>query len=284
MYTTSFFVLLMTLSMKNFLKDVIYINQTKYAKELLKKFNLEDCKTMSTSMHSTSILSLDETDKKPDIMFSVCVCARFQVDPMESHFIVIKHIFRYLKGTTNLGLCYKKSDQYMLKGYSDADFAGDKIEKENTNGGCHFIGATWSSKREGTIALSTVELLWIKHQLEDYDIFESNIPLLCDNTTGYVQKGTLDLKFISTENQLANIFTKPLPKDKLVHIKNLLDMGIDLTLELTSCWILPFFSNEQAGWEKDYGGMAIVEDELLRVDVEEPYALNKIQNKARIFQ
>ncbi|RDX69939.1 Copia protein, partial [Mucuna pruriens] len=116
-------------------KDGIYIHQTKYVKELLKKFNLEDCKTMSTPMHPTSILSLDETNKKidqssyKDIMFNVFFCAPFQFDSRESHLIVVKHIFRYLKGTTNLGLCYKKSNQYKLKGYNDIDFGGDRIER-----------------------------------------------------------------------------------------------------------------------------------------------------------
>ncbi|RDX80226.1 Copia protein, partial [Mucuna pruriens] len=219
---------------------------------------------MSTPMHPTSILTLDEMDKKLDqtsyrgmiasllyltanrldIMFSVCLCSCFQSDPRESYLTAIKRIFRYLKGTTNLGLCYKKSDQDRLKDYNDVDFAGYRIGRKNTNGGCHFIGAnliSWSSKRQDIITLSTT-----KHQLEDYDIIESNISLLRDNTVAinlsknpilhsrakhieikhhfirdYVQKGILDLKFINTENQLTDIFTKPLPEDKLVHIGNL---------------------------------------------------------------
>ncbi|RDX73916.1 Copia protein, partial [Mucuna pruriens] len=90
--------------------DEIYIHQTKYVKELFKKFNLEDCKAMSTPLHPTPILSLD----KPDIMFSICLFARYQADPRESHLIIVKHIFRYLKSTTNLGLCYKRSDSTSL--------------------------------------------------------------------------------------------------------------------------------------------------------------------------
>ncbi|RDY04469.1 putative mitochondrial protein, partial [Mucuna pruriens] len=86
-----------------------YIHQTKYVNELLKKFNLEDCKTMSTPMHPTSILNLNETYKKVDQAL--------------------------YKGTTNLGLCYKKFDQYILKDYNDVDFARDIIERESTSGG-----------------------------------------------------------------------------------------------------------------------------------------------------
>ncbi|RDX77542.1 putative mitochondrial protein, partial [Mucuna pruriens] len=185
---------------------------------------------MSTPMHPTSILSLDGIDKKvdqtlyrgmidsllylttsrPNIMFSVSLCAQFQVDPRKSHLTVVKRIFRYLKGTTNLG-------------YNDFDFDGDIIERKNIGGGCHFIGpnlVSWSSKRQGTIALSMVEVEYISVAQCYLQLLWSNIPLLCDNTT----KGNLDLKFINIENQLANIFTKHLPGDKLVHIRNLLRM------------------------------------------------------------
>ncbi|RDX93740.1 hypothetical protein CR513_23957, partial [Mucuna pruriens] len=116
------------------------------------------------------------TASRPYIIFSVCLCARFQVNPRESHLI--------------------KYDEYKLRGYCNADYARDQIKRKSTSGGCHFIRAnlvSWASKTEGIIALLTVEAkyisaahccsqhLWIKHQFEDYDIFKSNIPLLCDN-------------------------------------------------------------------------------------------------------
>jgi len=113
----------------NQFKDGVYVHQTKYTKELLKKFKLEDCKVMNTPMHPTCILSKEDTGTKvdqklyrgmigsllyliasrSDILFSVCLCARFQSDPRESHLTDVKRIFRYLKGTTNLGLLYRKS-------------------------------------------------------------------------------------------------------------------------------------------------------------------------------
>jgi len=103
-------------------KDGVYVHQTKYTKDLLKKFKLEDCKVMNTPMHHTCTLSKENigskvdqklyrgmigfllylTASRPDILFSVCLCARFQSDPRESHLIAVKRIFRYLKGTTNL--------------------------------------------------------------------------------------------------------------------------------------------------------------------------------------
>jgi len=141
-------------------KDEVYVHQTKYTKELLKKFKLEDCKVMNTPMHPTCTWSKEDTGSKVDqklyrgmigsllyltasrpyILFSVCLCARFQSDPRESHLTAVKRIFRYLKGTTNLGLLYRKSLDYKLVGFCDADYAGDRIERKSTSGNCQFLG------------------------------------------------------------------------------------------------------------------------------------------------
>jgi len=136
------------------------------------------------------------TASRPDLLFSVCLCARFQSDPRESHLTEVKRIFRYLKGTTNLGLLYRKSLDYKLVGLCDADYADDKIERKSTSGNCQFLGEnliSWASKRQATIAMSTIEaeyisaascctqLLWMKHQLEDYQINANSIPIFCDN-------------------------------------------------------------------------------------------------------
>ena len=74
------------------------------------------------------------TASKPDILFSVCLCARFQSDPRESNLTVFKRKLRYLKGTTNLGILYRKSLEYQLVGFCDADYAGDRIETKSTSG------------------------------------------------------------------------------------------------------------------------------------------------------
>jgi len=100
------------------------------------------------------------TASRPYILFSVCLCARFQSNPRESHLIDVKRIFRYLKGTTNLGLLYKKSLDYKLVGFCDADYAGDRIERKSISENCQFLGAnliSWASKRQATIAMSTTE-------------------------------------------------------------------------------------------------------------------------------
>jgi hypothetical protein len=158
-------------------KDEVYVHQSKYTKELLKKFKLEDCKEMNTPMHPTSGAKVDQklfrsmigsllylTASRLDILFRVCLCARFQSDPRESHLTAVKTNFRYLKGTTNLGLLSRKSLDYKLVGLCDADYAGKRIERKSTNGNCQFLGEnliSWASKRQATIALSTAEAEYI---------------------------------------------------------------------------------------------------------------------------
>jgi len=170
------------------------------------------------------------TASRPDIFFSVCLCARFQSDPREPHLTVVKRIFRYLKGTTNLGLLYKKSSDYKLVGFCDADYAGDRIERNSTSGNCQFLGEnliSWASKRQATIALSTAEaeyisaascctqLLWMKHQLEDYQITENCIPFIviiqqlsvCQRILFFIQEPiTLKLNIILSETMFKKGF------------------------------------------------------------------------------
>ena len=125
-----------------------FLSQTKYCKELLKKFDMENCKESTTPMATTCYLDTDEkgtsmdqtlyrglirsllyvTASGPNIMFSMCLCARFQASPKESHFMAAKRILKYLKGTTNVGLWYPSEVSLTLVGYSGLDFAGCKID------------------------------------------------------------------------------------------------------------------------------------------------------------
>ena len=104
------------------------------------------------------------TASRPDVMFCVCLCARFQACPKESHLIALKRIFRYLFGTQNLGLWYPKKSSLELIGFSDADYAGSKTDRKSTNGTCQFLGhmlVSWSSKKQNSVALSTAEAKYI---------------------------------------------------------------------------------------------------------------------------
>ena len=93
---------------------------------------------------------------RPDIMLSVCMCARFQANPKESHHIVVKRILRYFPHTPTLGLWYPKGAQFDLIGYSDSDYAGDRVDRKSTSGTCHFLDrylVCWASKKQNCVSL-----------------------------------------------------------------------------------------------------------------------------------
>ena len=125
------------------------------------------------------------TASRPDIIFSVCMCARFHAAPRECHLTAVKRILRYLKYTPNIGLWYPKSAHFDLVGFSDSDYAGCKVDKKSTSGGCQFLGrslVSWSSKKQNSVALSTAEaeyssagsfsaqLLWMKQTRLDFGV------------------------------------------------------------------------------------------------------------------
>jgi hypothetical protein len=165
-------------------KDGIFINQSKYVKDLIRRFGMENAKEIGTPMSPSTKLDKDEKGKsvdvklyrgmigslfyltasKPDIMFSVCLCACFQACPKESHIVAVEKIFRYLLGTIDLGLWYPRSTSLDLKSYSDADFVICKIDRKSTSGTCHFLGhslVSWFSKNQNSIALSTTEAEYV---------------------------------------------------------------------------------------------------------------------------
>nr|GEW28012.1 putative ribonuclease H-like domain-containing protein [Tanacetum cinerariifolium] len=141
-------------------EDGIFINQDKYVVEILKKFGLTEGKSASTPIDTEKTLLKDYdgedvdvhiyrsmigslmylTSSRPDIMFAVCACARFQVTPKVSHLHAEKRIFRYLKGKPNLGLWYPKDSPIDLVAYSDNDYAGASLDRKSTTGGCQFLG------------------------------------------------------------------------------------------------------------------------------------------------
>ncbi|KAI3672760.1 hypothetical protein L6452_38859 [Arctium lappa] len=251
-----------------------FINQGKYVKDMLKKFDLTQASAMKTPMAPPLTLNIDPSGKpvnvtayrgmigsllyltasRPDIMYSTCLCARYQSEPKESHLIAVKRIFRYLKGTSNLGLWYPKDSGFDLTGYSDSDFAGCKLDRKSTTGGCQLLGGklvSWTSKKQNSVSTSTAEaeyvaavsccsqILWMRNQLLDYDLQLSKIPIYCDSTSAiaiannpvlhsktkhieiryhfirdHVMNGDIELHFIPTDFQLADIFTKPLDETR----------------------------------------------------------------------
>ena len=125
------------------------------------------------------------TASRPDIAFSVGVCARYQASPKESHLLALKRIIKYVSGTLSYGIWYSFDTDDRLSAYSDADWAGDVDGCRSTSGGCFYFGSalvSWLSKKQNSISLSTAEaeyiaagscctqLLWMKQMLEDYGI------------------------------------------------------------------------------------------------------------------
>ena len=89
-------------------------------------------------------------------MYSTCLCARYQADPKEPHLTAVKQIFRYLKGTPNLGLWYPKDSGFNLIAYSDSDFAGCKLDRKSTTVGCQLLGGkliSWTSKKQNSVSI-----------------------------------------------------------------------------------------------------------------------------------
>ena len=262
----------------------ISICQEKYLRNLLKKYELTDCSSVKTPMVPPNNLGPDLTGKsvnqtqyrgmigslmyllasRPDIQFSVCLCARYQADPKESHLTAVKRIIRYLKGTPNLGLYYPKCSGFDLKGYTDSDYAGCNMDRKSTSGSCQFLGGKlvcWSTKKQQSVAMSSAEaeymaaagccanVLWMKSQLSDYGIQYKMVPIFCDNTSAiaisnnpvlhqrtkhidiryhfirdHISNGEIELHFIPTEYQLADIFTKPLDEPTFTRLKAELGM------------------------------------------------------------
>ncbi|GJW93295.1 putative ribonuclease H-like domain-containing protein [Tanacetum coccineum] len=110
-------------------KDGIFISQDKYVGEILQKFG----SMIGSLMYLTSL--------RPDIMFAVCACARYQVNPKVSHLHAVKRIFRNLKGQPKLGIWYPKDSFFNLVAYTDSDYAGASLDRKSTTGGCQFLGS-----------------------------------------------------------------------------------------------------------------------------------------------
>ncbi|GJU20123.1 putative ribonuclease H-like domain-containing protein [Tanacetum coccineum] len=197
-------------------KDGIFISQDKYVADILKKFDFATVKTASTPMEPNKALIKDEeadsvdvhlyrsmigslmylTASRPDIMFAVCACARFQVTPKMSHLHAVKRIFRYLKGQPKLGLWYPRDSPFDLEAFSDSDYAGASLDRKSTTGGCQFLGKrliSWQCKKQTIVANSTTEaeyvaaanccgqVLWIQNQMLDYGFNFMNTKIFIDN-------------------------------------------------------------------------------------------------------
>ena len=204
------------------------------------------------------------TASRPELMLSVCICARFQSLPKESHMSLVKRIIRYVKGTLGLGLWYPRGSHFDLVGFCDADFAGCPTDRKSTSGTCQMLGmslVSWFSKKQNSIALSTTEaeyiaagcccaqILWMRQTLADYRITFPPTTIWCDSSSAinlsknhvlhartkhidirhhflrdHVDKKDISFEYIPTTQQLADIFTKPLEEKPFCFIRR--ELGI----------------------------------------------------------
>ena len=164
----------------------IWIGQCAYTESLLKTFGMEDCKPVSTPVDiSTKLTQATDEDScidqqkyqsaigslmylsistRPDISFAVSTLARFSSKPTKEHWTALKRLLRYLKGTTQYGILYKKGGVTECVGFSDADWAGDTNDRKSTSGYVFMLSGgavSWSSKKQKCVALSTAEAEYI---------------------------------------------------------------------------------------------------------------------------
>ncbi|XP_060960859.1 uncharacterized mitochondrial protein AtMg00810-like [Cannabis sativa] len=196
----------------------IFISQSKYVRKMLEKFGLDHTKHAPTPLSTTTKLSRDEsgesvdptlyrgmigsllylTASRPDICFSVGLCARYQANPKQSHLSAVKRIFKYLSGTSEFGLWYSRDTNMSIVGYSDSDWAGSLDDRKSTSGGCFYLGnnlVSWLSKKQNSISLSTAEaeyiaagscctqLIWLNKMVTDYGFPQNSLVLYCDSTS-----------------------------------------------------------------------------------------------------
>ncbi|GJV87069.1 retrovirus-related pol polyprotein from transposon TNT 1-94 [Tanacetum coccineum] len=202
------------------------------------------------------------TTSRSDIMFSVLLCARFQENPKITHLEAIKRIFMSIRGTRHLGLWYPKRTGIETVVYADSDHTGDYVDHKSSSGVCMFMGCcltSWFAKQQTALAISMTEAeyvsagkacqqaLWMKQALIDYGIRLDDVPIMCDNKGAIdlsknpvqhsrtkhieirhhflrnnVQKGNISIKKVASEDNIVDIFTKPLKRK----VFNYLGLGI----------------------------------------------------------
>ncbi|CAL2256156.1 unnamed protein product [Prunus armeniaca] len=170
----------------------IFISQTKYANDLVKKFGMSSAKPTTNPMATHNKIDADPSGKcveqtlyrsmigsllyltasRPDISFSVGVCAHFQAHQKESHLNAVKRIIRYVSGTPTLGLYYSFDSNFEITGYTDADWAGNVDDRKSTSGGCFYV----AEAEYIAVGSCCTQLLWMKQMMSDYGIQQETMP------------------------------------------------------------------------------------------------------------
>ncbi|KAL0554442.1 hypothetical protein IC582_008363 [Cucumis melo] len=223
--------------------DGIFISQEKYAKNMVKKFDLEQAQNKWTPAATHVKLTKDIKGVKVDTNFT-------GADPCIYHLEAVKRILKYVHGTSDFGMMYSYDTIPTLGGYYDADWAGSADDRKSTSGDFFFLGnnlISWLSKKQNYVSLSTAEaeyiaagsgctqLIWMKNMLLEYGFDQDTMTLYFDNMSAIdisknpvqhsltkhidirhhfirelVEVKVIKLDHIRSNLQLADIFTKPL--------------------------------------------------------------------------
>ncbi|KAH9685484.1 hypothetical protein KPL70_013981 [Citrus sinensis] len=254
----------------------IWLSQKNYLKKILRRFNMQDCKSISTPLPinfklSSSMCPSNEAERnemsrvpyasavgslmftmictRPDIAQAVGAVSRYMANPGGEHWITVKRILRYIRGTSDVALCYGGSE-FIVRGYVDSDFAGDLDKRKSTTGYVFSLAGaavSWVLKLLTVVALSTTEAeymaatqackeaIWIQRLLEELGHKQQKIPVFCDSQSALhiarnpafhsrtkhigvqyhfvrevVEDGSVDLQKIHTKENLADVLTKPI--------------------------------------------------------------------------
>lgn len=264
----------------------IFTCQRRYAREVLTRFGMENSKSVKNPIVPGTRLSKDETGveidvtmfkrvvgslmyltaTRPYLMFGVSLISRFMENPKLSHWLAIKRILRYVKGTTEHGIFYERREgSTSLVAYTDNNYAGDLDDQKSTSGFVFLISSgavSWSSKKQSVVSLSTTEAeyiaaalsacqcIWLRRILEQLGAEEKEgTDIFCDKSStiqlsknpvfhgrskhigvrfhflrDLVNEGTVKLKFCCSEEQVADIMTKPLKLEQFEKLRNMLGM------------------------------------------------------------
>ncbi|KAH9735190.1 hypothetical protein KPL71_017659 [Citrus sinensis] len=248
-----------------------FICQKKYVEEILERFQMKNCNSVTTPIEKGLKLVKDPagrivdstlykqivgslmylTATRPDIMHAVSSISRYMERPKEDHLLAVKRILRYLRGTAEFGLFYKKGKKSYLYGFADSDYAGDLDDRRSTSGYVFMFGSaaiSWSSKKQPIVTLSTTEAefvaaascacqaLWLRNILHELQFKQpESTQIFCDNSStiklsknpvlhgkckhidvryhflrDLTKNEVIDLVYCRSEDQVADIFTKPL--------------------------------------------------------------------------
>ncbi|KAI5353802.1 hypothetical protein L3X38_006696 [Prunus dulcis] len=219
----------------------IFLHQKKYAKTLLDKFGLKDCKSVATPLAVNEKLSkvdgselADETlyrqmvgsllyltATRPDIMFAASLLARFMHNPTKKHMGTAKRVLRYIQGTISYGIAYDKGKGAVLIGYCDSDWSGSEDDMRSTSGYAFNLGSgafAWASIKQSSVALSTAEAEYMSAAEATAQAMWLRFHFIRDA----LQNGEIDLLYCKTEEQLADIFTKSLARDRFEYLRKAL--------------------------------------------------------------